>query len=365
MQVDTDKVQTGQTLDTTMFVNGQQKNPAGNAVYIGPEISKQVIEKVAEQVAGDPTAVKYYIGVNRTKENLMQAIVTDELKTVGIRIQRDEFKINKGTWVVENNRYVLKNPIDVTSQYINTMQLTDIGFNINFGDISPEEGYQIVYIGRTDQIPEDKQVFVNDATLLTDGNDPVKYTRNFVYNASKGWGDGYNYELVLTKTDENGEVLSGAKFEIVRDKDGKLMGTIESGLDGKASIKGLFKTDYTITEIEAPQGYEIGSPIQIKATDFVRNGNVTEILNKTVINTKKPIEDTPVPPVPPKTDEPKEETPLPPVPPKTDKPKEDILVPTKPRHNNPSTGDVGVASQITIGISAAALFVVLGKKKNR
>ena len=114
------------------------------------------------------------------------------------------------------------------------------------------------------------------------------------------------YNLTLKKTDENGAALAGAKFELKdstgtaisfvktakgdsttaaaenatewdyrvadsKDATATITTTIESDADGNVEIKGLDKATYTLTETEAPVGYN-------KAEDkTVEVGTVAEI----------------------------------------------------------------------------------------
>ena len=83
----------------------------------------------------------------------------------------------------------------------------------------------------------------------------------------------YTWALSLTKVDaETGEALSGATFTIQDsaghyvDLDGSLTGAAvehETGDDGSFEVVGLDSGTYTITEVSAPDGYELSDPFTL------------------------------------------------------------------------------------------------------
>lgn len=63
--------------------------------------------------------------------------------------------------------------------------------------------------------------------------------------------------LNIKKTDENGAPLAGAVFTVTRNSDGKVIGRFTSDATGCISVEGLETGSYTVTEIQAPEGYII------------------------------------------------------------------------------------------------------------
>lgn len=63
--------------------------------------------------------------------------------------------------------------------------------------------------------------------------------------------------LNIKKTDENGAPLAGAVFTVTRNSDGKVIGRFTSDSTGCISVEGLETGSYTVTEIQAPDGYMI------------------------------------------------------------------------------------------------------------
>ena len=69
------------------------------------------------------------------------------------------------------------------------------------------------------------------------------------------------YTLKLTKKGDDGKLLQGVKFTI--SGTGIVPMTAESGKDGVVTFEGLAFGEYTITEVEAPQGYVKAAPIKV------------------------------------------------------------------------------------------------------
>lgn len=69
------------------------------------------------------------------------------------------------------------------------------------------------------------------------------------------------YTLKLTKKGDDGKLLQGVKFTI--SGNGIVPMTAESGPNGVVTFEGLAFGEYTITEVEAPQGYVKAAPIKV------------------------------------------------------------------------------------------------------
>ncbi len=85
---------------------------------------------------------------------------------------------------------------------------------------------------------------------------------------------------LLKKDSESGQLLPGAKFDVV-DKDGKVVETIITDDKGEALSKQLPVGSYTLKEVTAPKGYELSS--SSASVDVEANKVVTvDVLNKKI-----------------------------------------------------------------------------------
>ena len=68
--------------------------------------------------------------------------------------------------------------------------------------------------------------------------------RDVAYQFANGVGEGYQFGIKIKKVNEDGQGLAGAKFKVVRDATGEVVGTITTDNQGYGSIKGLLKDNY-------------------------------------------------------------------------------------------------------------------------
>ncbi|KLA01465.1 hypothetical protein B4147_1132 [Bacillus wiedmannii] len=86
---------------------------------------------------------------------------------------------------------------------------------------------------------------------------------------------------LLKKDNESGQLLPGAKFDVI-DKDGKVVETIITDSKGEALSKQLPVGTYALKEVEAPKGYELTS--SLVHVDVAANKTVTvDVLNKKIV----------------------------------------------------------------------------------
>ncbi|MGF9878032.1 SpaA isopeptide-forming pilin-related protein, partial [Bacillus albus] len=86
---------------------------------------------------------------------------------------------------------------------------------------------------------------------------------------------------LLKKDSESGQLLPGAKFDVI-DKDGNVVETIITDGKGEALSKQLPVGTYTLKEVEAPKGYELSS--SLVHVDVAANNIVTvDVLNKKIV----------------------------------------------------------------------------------
>ncbi|OTY13056.1 collagen-binding protein [Bacillus mycoides] len=113
---------------------------------------------------------------------------------------------------------------------------------------------------------------------------PVKVTingTNVIEIVMKNTKKVENGQFKLLKKDsESGQLLPGAKFDVI-DKDGNVVETIITDGKGAALSKQLPVGTYTLKEVEAPKGYELSS--SSVRVDVAANKTVTvDVLNKQI-----------------------------------------------------------------------------------
>ncbi|MFE6136245.1 SpaA isopeptide-forming pilin-related protein [Bacillus sp. NPDC057893] len=86
---------------------------------------------------------------------------------------------------------------------------------------------------------------------------------------------------LLKKDSESGQLLPGAKFDVI-DKDGKVVETIITDGKGEALSKQLPVGTYTLKEVEAPKGYELSSS-SVRVDVEVNKVVTVDVLNKKIV----------------------------------------------------------------------------------
>ncbi|KAA0778912.1 choice-of-anchor A family protein, partial [Bacillus sp. BB51/4] len=114
---------------------------------------------------------------------------------------------------------------------------------------------------------------------------PVKVTidnTNIIEFVMKNTKKVENGQFKLLKKDsESGQLLPGAKFDVI-DKDGNVIETIITDGKGEALSTQLPVGTYTLKEVEAPKGYELTS--SLVHVDVAANKTVTvDVLNKKIV----------------------------------------------------------------------------------
>ncbi|MEE1218413.1 MAG: SpaA isopeptide-forming pilin-related protein [Ruminococcus sp.] len=140
---------------------------------------------------------------------------------------------------------------------------------------------EIPEISSTSVLVVDYNATLNqEAVIGYNGNENkvyLKYSNNPNVNKSTGTTEEdkvivFTYEVVGTKTDTEGNVLEGAKFNLLNadgeyyaySEDGvcwvtdkKNADVLESDEDGLFTVKGLDEGEYTLVEVEAPKAYQM------------------------------------------------------------------------------------------------------------
>ena len=213
--------------------------------------------------------ITYDITVNQSGKEVLDAKVTDILKTPNISYVKDSFEIYKGKWVIKDNRWVLENKKTVTNQF-NVEFLSDSEFSIKLGKINKDEGYHIKYKAKANYKLQSGEVVENIASLWSSKTKIIDSIAKTTYVEAGGSAEGYVYSVTLHKKDEvSGGPLAGAVFRVTRDRNGAVVGDFTTDSTGKVAIPNLLKDNYTIKEIKAPDGYQLtGKEIKVKPENF-------------------------------------------------------------------------------------------------
>ncbi|WP_270738066.1 Spy0128 family protein [Streptococcus anginosus] len=213
--------------------------------------------------------ITYDITVNQSGKEVPDAKVTDILKTPNISYVKDSFEIYKGKWVIADNRWVLKNKENVTSQFKVEFP-SESEFFIKLGKINKGEGYHIKYKAKPNYKLQSGEVVENIASLWSSETKIIDSIAKTTYLEAGGSAEGYVYSITLHKKDEtSGSSLAGAVFRVTRDRNGAVVGDFTTDSTGKVTIPNLLKDKYTIKEIKAPDGYQLtGKEIKVKPENF-------------------------------------------------------------------------------------------------
>ena len=238
---------------------------------------------------GDHKNLGFRIAVNRTNEAINNVVLTDTIESKGVSYKAGSFKIFKGTWEHINGKWELKNKQDVTSQY--TVNATDSTFSINFGNLSATDQFSVEYFANVNYAAVDREVIKNKATLKRAGKEDFDSKSNVKIQIAGGEGIGYEFSIKVTKVDEKNGPLKGAKFQVIRQANGEVIGEFESNEKGEFSVKKLLRDKYIIKEVSAPKGYELSKEdTVVEAGEFK---TADKPVTKTIVNKKeKPVTTT-------------------------------------------------------------------------
>ena len=266
---------------------------AGKVHYNGPPGQyDSKIEKSSFQFEKDEkNVIRYNITVNRNMANYSDVTITDKFTTPNMQFLPDTFKIYKVNWRWNNGDWKYEVLQDSTNTFKGKLvpNATGDGFTLPLGDTNGF-GYMIEYRAKANYDLVDGELITNKANMNYNGGQNEQSTSTRAYQIAGGVAEGYVFTINIHKVDEAGQPLQGAKFEVVRDRNQAVVGTLTTGADGNASVNQLLRDNYTIREIEAPAGYDkLTTEIKINPTDFGTDKAVTrEVQNrKTPPSTKK------------------------------------------------------------------------------
>ena len=162
-------------------------------------------------------------------------------------------------------------------------------FSYSLGTLAPDDGYELSYYVEINGAFKNGDKFNNSAKLTGKGIVPAEKLRDFVVSEAGGFLNGQNFSIQIKKVGDDGKALQGAKFTLVNPKT-KYTKTIVTDENGIAKLENVFKADYVLTEVEAPEGYKLDStPRTISKKDFedsIANGSTVEV---EVLNKKKEV----------------------------------------------------------------------------
>ena len=208
----------------------------------------------------------FRISVNRTNEVINDAVVTDTLKSPGLTYKPGSFKIKKGTWEYSNGKWELKNAKDVTANY--KVNINGNSFSINLGNITADDQFAIEYRTDVNYTVVDGEKILNQATIKGSNKDEYASNSTVKIQIAGGEGIGYEFSIKVTKVDEQNGPLKGAKFQVVRQAPGQVIGEFESDANGEFTVKNILRDKYIIKEIQAPAGYELAADTVVEAGEF-------------------------------------------------------------------------------------------------
>ncbi|WP_288530118.1 DUF5776 domain-containing protein [uncultured Secundilactobacillus sp.] len=254
-----------------------------------------------------PQVVDYFITVNTIGDNYADAIVKDQIKSPKVTLNKNSFAVRKGIWkLLPSGYWELTNAVTVTDYKLD-IGADDQTFSLDLGQVNADEGYEITYKGDIGYLPENGEVFQNEATLYDGAQKIDQVSAQQMYVAGSGTVNGYTYSLKIHKTNEDNQPLADAKFDVIRKDTDATVGTVTTGKDGNATIPDLLKADYLVKEVKAPTGYTLSkTPVTVAKTDFSDSSREASV---TIKNVKS--ESTPTTPIDPGTTPSNPTTPIP------------------------------------------------------
>ena len=232
----------------------------------------------------DYKTVEYTISVNRTRENIQQVTIEDQLKFTNASYIKDSIKIIKGKFAFVEGEWQFTDRTDVTDQHTITISEDGRSFVIDLGDITEQDQYRIDYKVRMNYQPVDGELLKNDVTLKGKRIVLKEASNAAAVQIAGGAGVGYVYSIKIRKVDDQNQPLEGAKFKVVRQANNQVIGEYTTDENGLITVKGLLKDKYILTETHAPSGYVIqDSETIVNVEDFGSDHAVT----KTIVNPKE------------------------------------------------------------------------------
>ncbi|BAN61029.1 SpaA isopeptide-forming pilin-related protein [Streptococcus anginosus] len=276
-------------VDLEFKIDGKITN-AGKPGFVGAgEAEKFAIVKGGWPLTNDPERLGYDVAINRTQETFKNAVIEDEFVGNGV-IEADSVKIIKGVWLYNSttSEWELQQAEDVTAKLKANIIVNKRKATVKIGDIASNEGYYINYKVKLNGEPKIGDAFINKVKLTADNTVDRTTEVETRYVKANGKADGQNFTIKVKKVDANGQPLSNAEFQVIRNRTKEVVGTITTDANGMGELSHLLKDEYTLKESKTPDGYEKrDEKFKISPSDFGTEQTVLRtIVNQKVVNKK-------------------------------------------------------------------------------
>ncbi|MDK8135679.1 Cna B-type domain-containing protein [Aerococcus urinae] len=256
------------------FRIGNQLIFAGNIRWQGAVKAKYYpLQKDAWKSRLGNNIIQYRISVNRKGQDIYNGVISDNLVSEKVEYIKNSLRVYMGKWQWNDKKsdFDFNHGVNVTSHVKIIWGENDQAFKIHFGRLRPDQGLMITYRAQIDYQALDGEVIKNYVRLTGDGINNEEGISRYRYLSAGGKAQGYVYQMKLVKLDQAdpNKTLAGAKFKLIRNRTGALIGEYETNQAGEIVIKNLLRDDYTLKESQAPVGYQLDhSPIAVRAEDF-------------------------------------------------------------------------------------------------
>ncbi len=271
------------------FRIGNQLIFAGNIRWQGAVKAKYYpLQKDAWKSRLGNNIIQYRIAVNRKGQDIYNGAISDDLVSEKVEHIKNSLRVYMGKWQWNDKKsdFDFNHGVNVTSHVKIIWGENNKAFKIHFGRLRPDQGLMITYRAQIDYQALDGEVIKNYVRLTGDGINNEEGISRYRYLSAGGKAQGYVYQMKLVKLDQAdpNKTLAGAKFRLVRNRTGALIGEYETNQAGEIVIKNLLRDDYTLKESQAPVGYQLDpSPIAVGAEDF---DNPEKLAIKSITNKK-------------------------------------------------------------------------------
>ena len=266
VQIDNDVHTHSGVLPVNPVISGETV-PAGTVNYTVHTETAVPIIKSGWANAFDTTKGVWQVKINQDGKAYTNAVLDDSLLTPGVSFIPGTLEVFEGTWQLQGTSYKLVGQTNVTSQYASKITYNGTNFKLNLGNIPATKGLLVCFQTKINYTPLPGEKFENKASL-TDNGVTKESKAYYLLPTSGGTGEGYKYKINIKKTDESGNPLAGAVFDIVRARSGAVVGQVTTNASGEASLGGLLRDGYIIKETTPPSGYLAAADQTIADTDF-------------------------------------------------------------------------------------------------
>lgn len=213
----------------------------------------------------------------------------EEVNGVWVNAATDEEPNRGKNWSLRNANDETKTS-EVLNNFVPNYSADRRSFTFNIGHMDLTDGYIISYYVEINEAAVNGTKYYNKAKLTGVNVEEKEQEREFLVQEAGGSLSGTSFKIQVHKKGDDGEDLQGAKFELKNTKNGYTK-TAVSDENGIADFTNVLKSNYTLTEVQAPEGYELDSTsIPISSADIAASIANNATVSKEVINKK----DTPL-----------------------------------------------------------------------